>query len=218
MITKFVKFNLITESPDCVEVDDDKDNNFLYSDAEAIPFFASVDKDYSKILRMNVGKHGDKHNDMLYKGKNKAFAGRLWLYSRIISFWVYPNIKLFKQIIKQLEKKLKIKLFNNHWRIEVIIDNNGNINREEYDSNLNNDNFFRPDEQIKGDNQLISIEDYIGSQDQPEELRIQHMLNWKEKEKKKTVVKGFGSDKTGWDKPHNIKYKQAIYQENKNSN
>jgi hypothetical protein len=32
------------------------------------------------------------------------------------------------------------------------------------------------------------------------------------------VVKGFGSDKTGWDKPHNIKYKQAIYQENKNSN
>ena len=33
MITKFVKFNLITESPDCVEVDDDKDNNFLYSDS-----------------------------------------------------------------------------------------------------------------------------------------------------------------------------------------
>ena len=39
------------------------------------------------------------------------------------------------------------------------------------------------------------------------------MLNWKEKQK--LNINNFGSSKTAWDKPHNIKYRQAIYQENK---
>ena len=45
------------------------------------------------------------------------------------------------------------------------------------------------------------------------------MLNWQEKDKlkKEKGVHGFGSDKTAWDRPHNIKYRRAIYQENKNN-
>ena len=45
------------------------------------------------------------------------------------------------------------------------------------------------------------------------------MLNWDEKEKlkKKSGVKGFGSSKTSWDSPMNIKWRQALYQENKNN-
>ena len=48
------------------------------------------------------------------------------------------------------------------------------------------------------------------------------MMNWKEKELAKKAgalkVGKWGSYKTGWDQPHNIKYRQAIRtSENKNN-
>ena len=229
MITKFDKFNLIKESPDQVEyyVDDDDDNpdniSLNFQDDDTIPFFASVDENHSRILRINIGHHGQYHSGMKYRGKNRAFAGRLWENSKIMSFWVYPNVELFKQIIKKLEKKLGLKIFNNDWRIEVVIEDSGDINRVEYDPDIKDEDedfFFRPDDQMYGDNKIIPIEEYVGSQNIPEELMIQHMLNWQEKDKlkKEKGVKGFGSAKTAWDKPHNIKWRQAIYQENKNNN
>jgi hypothetical protein len=225
MITRFDKFNLIKESPDQLEIDaidaDDEGESFNCNDADAIPFFASVDENHSRILRINIGKYGSWHNAIPFRGKNKAFAGRLWENSKIMSFWVYPNVELFKQIIKKLEKKLGLKIFNNGWRLEVVIDDDsGDINRVEYDPDIKDEDedfFFRPDDQMYGDNKIIPIEEYVGSEDQPEELMIQHMLSWQEKEKlkKEKGVKGFGSAKTAWDKPHNIKYRRAIYQENK---
>ena len=217
MITKFNKFNLIKESPDCIN-DVDVDTDLNYFDEDAIPFFASVDKNHTKILRVNVGDYEKYHSDITYRGQNKAYAGRLWEDYRIMSFWVYPNVELFKQLITKLEKKLKIKIFNNDWKIEVIINDSGDIDKVEYDSELKEDDedyFFRPDDQMDGELKIIPIEEYIGSEDQPEELRIQHLLSWKEKQKQKKAVKGFGSDKTAWDSPHNIKYRQTIYQENK---
>ena len=45
-----------------------------------------------------------------------------------------------------------------------------------------------------------------------------HLKKWQDKEKEKKSgeqkVIGFGSDKTAIDRPHNIKYRQTIYQEN----
>ena len=44
-------------------------------------------------------------------------------------------------------------------------------------------------------------------------------MNWKEKALAKKQgelnMKGWGSDKTAWDSPHNIQWRQAIYQEKK---
>ena len=228
MITKFDKFNLIKESPDVLKLNDIF--NLFYYDDDAIPFFVHVDKNHSKILRLNIGSHGVSHGEitqkffyrMFYKKQDKAFAGRLWKKSRVISFWVYPNVELFKEIIKKLEKKLNIQIFNNGWRIEVIKKDN-QIQRKDFDPNSQEDDYYFGDRDGNRNNpgqELIPIEDYIGSEDFPEELRIQHMLSWQEKDKlkKEKGVKGFGSGKTAWDKPHNIKWRQAIYQENKNNN
>ena len=47
------------------------------------------------------------------------------------------------------------------------------------------------------------------------------MKKWQDKEKEKKPgeikVTGFGSDKTAIDRPHNIKYRQIIYKENKDN-
>ena len=42
-------------------------------------------------------------------------------------------------------------------------------------------------------------------------------MNWEEKKKlnKASIFKGWGSDRTAWDQPRNLKYRQAIYQEKK---
>ncbi len=212
--------NLIKESPDRIDCDG---IDIRWSKYDAMPFFASVDKNHSKINRIYIGNTNCCHSDIRFSGKNKAYAGRLWTDVKVMSFWVYPNVKLFKEIIKKLEKKLNIKIFNNNWKIEVLL-NDDEIDRVEYKKSINDfDFFFRPNFQNNkygGTNKIIPIEDYLGSEDQPEELLIQHMLNWKEKDKlkKEKGVKGFGSAKTAWDKPHNIKWRQAIYQENKNNN
>ena len=51
------------------------------------------------------------------------------------------------------------------------------------------------------------------------ELQIQHLMNWQEKELAKKFGKihfgSFGSRLTAWDQPHNIKWRQKVYQENK---
>jgi hypothetical protein len=225
MITKFDKFNLIKETPDTLNYDGD---SYSFYNRDAYAFYIDVNQDHTKVKKLYIeqGKtHGD-FSDYSDSTIERAYAGRLWVNIKVITFWVYPNEILFKDIIKHIEDKLNIKMFNNDWKIEVVKKDN-EIKRRK----------FEPDKTIKttyngqyddyyfgirtGNNkegeEIIPIEDYIGSEDFPEELRIQHMLKWdeKEKEKKKHGVKGFGSAKTAWEKPHNIKYRQAIYQENK---
>ena len=135
-----------------------------------------------------------------------------------MSFWVYPNEKLFKSIIHSIEEKLGIKMFNNDWKIEVYKSGGGEINRQEFDRNKGADDYYSNN--YYGNREVIPIEEYAGSEDAPEEEKIAHLMNWQEKEKlkKERGVKGFGSGKTAWDKPHNIKWRQAIYQEKKNNN
>ena len=69
--------------------------------------------------------------------------------------------------------------------------------------------------------EIISIEEYIGSENQSEEDYNMHLKKWQDKEKEKKPgeqkVIGFGSDKTAIDRPHNIKYRQIIYKENKDN-
>ena len=120
MIIDFKKFQLIKETPDHVY---DNDIDHSVEDSDATPFSCDVNDDHTDIKNIYIGAKGIYHEDIPYMGKNKHYIGRLWLKSKIISFWVYPVDSLFKIIIEQLEKKLGIKIFNNGWRIEVFKNN-----------------------------------------------------------------------------------------------
>lgn len=225
MITKFQKFQIIKETPDHVyyydEENDIEEWDLDFDDQDALPFFADVNYNHTKVEEVHIGNYRQWHSNFKHKGKNPAYSGRLWDDDehKVISFWVYPDIDLFRQIIKKLEEKLKIKIFNNNWLVEIIDDGNNKIPVTKFDPD-NDEYFFREDEDPSyGDMKLIPIEEYAGSDDVPEELQIQHLMNWKEKELAKKIgklhFKGFGSDKMAWDSKHNIKYRQTIYQEKK---
>jgi hypothetical protein len=218
MITKFENF-LITESPDNLR---HNKKSLHYRDGDAIPFFVTTNKNKNhtevKKLYMDENKFGIMHGDIPGRHpNNRAYPGRIWLKSKVMSFWVYPNEKLFKSIIHKIEEKLGIKMFNNGWQIEVYKSGTGEINRREFDKNQGADQYYYND--YNGKRDVVPIEEYAGSEDAPEEEKIAHLMNWQEKEKlkKEKGVHGFGSDKTSWDRPHNIKWRQAIYQENKNN-
>ena len=221
MITKFNKYKLITEDPDSFY---DGDSYIQYGDQDARPFFVDVDQNHTQVEKIYVGDYCSTHGSISYLGKNKAYAGRLWDDSKIISFWVYPSINLFKQIINALEDKLELKIFNNDWRVEVIKTDEGDIKVKEFRErgDYYDEYFFRgneDEENFSGDSEIIPVEEYAGSENVPEEKQIQHLMNWKEKELARKLGKihfgNFGSKLTSWDQPHNIKWRQAMYQENK---
>ena len=213
MITKFENF-LITESPDSTS---HNGKNLHYRNGDAMPFYITTlkNKNHTEVkkLYMNKDEFGIMHGDIGRRPRNGSYPGRIWLDSKVMSFWVYPNEKLFKSIIHSIEEKLGIKMFNNGWQIEVYKSGSGEINKQEFDKNKKEYYWSN----YGGDRDLVPIEEYAGSEDAPEEEKIAHLMNWQEKEKlkKEKGVKGFGSGKTAWDKPHNIKWRQAIYQENK---
>lgn len=118
MIVNFKNFNLITEDPDHVW-DDEKGQRFSCDWDEARAFTVDTNKDRTEVENMYFGPPGGSHGQMRYQGKNRSFPGRIWLESKILAFWVYPNDQLFKSIIKRLEEEFNIKIMNNGWRIEV---------------------------------------------------------------------------------------------------
>ena len=206
----------IKENPDYVN---DKGTPYYNSSDTAIPFYFDVNEDHTKVEKIYIGEPGEYHGDIKNNGwgsHNKVYPGRLWLDGKIMAFWVYPNETLFKSMIRAIEYKLNIKIFNNRWRIEIQ-KMFGTIKRREfrpdnYSDYYNNDGGY-------SNAMIVPIEDFAGSEPVPEEEYFQHLKKWqdKEKDKKKGEIKvvGFGSDKTAIDKPHNIKWRQALHQENK---
>ena len=216
MITKFQKFNLIKESPDKVNL---TEYSYLkWTNTDAIPFSFIVNNSHTTVENIFVGRRGYNHGSI--KEQNLSYAGRLWLSDKIISFWVYPNITLFNSIIENLENELNIKIFNNDWKIEVIFTNDGNIKKRDIKDNKFDFYFGTRDIKNIRNYKIIPIEDYIGSEDVSEEEKIQHLMSCNDKELAKKLGKlhfpdHFGSKLTAWDSTHNIKWRQAIYQENK---
>ena len=214
MIIKFNDFNKLNESPDNLDFNNDR---LHVRDDDAYPFLCKVSNNHEKLVELKIGNNGEYHLELYFKD-DFLYPGRIWIDHKVLSFWVYPNEILFKQIISELERQLNIKIFNNGFMIEVILEDD-KVVKTEYDPKKTIYDYFYSS--MKYSNTFIPIEEYSGSYDIPEEVKIQHLMSWKEKEIAKRMkyihFKGFGSDKTSWDSKRNIKYRSVIYKESKDS-
>lgn len=174
----------IYESPDTVslpnleynkygeDINSDEDLSPYYGDSDAHPFWIEGGE-------VVLGKASSTHP---FISRSESFEGRLWKDRKIISFWKYPDVDQFIDIIDQLSNKLK-KIYRESfdilndpdWKVEVLPD------RKWSDSD-------------KGDfkTQLIPVMDYVGSEQRSEEdLAQNHIKSPLLKTKK--YIPGFGS-------------------------
>lgn len=216
MITNFKEYNLITESPDLVFI---KEHPYVLDieSPDSIPFFCEVDDEHTEIKNVHVGEKATFHGDMKQNNSKGVYFGRLWLDSKVISFWIYPKDDLFISIIKKMEEQLNTKIFNNNWKIEIVEKNNTIIKTKD---STDNSSFNVYDyEYDNGKTKLIFIDQYVGSENFTEKEKLWHLMNVKEKQKairngKSPTIIG-GSHLTAWDQPKNIKWRQALRQESK---
>ena len=211
MITKFEKFKL-NESPDHISIPNPEtgdEERLNVNDSDAVAFTIETNADHTEVTKMQVSEPGNYHSGYL------KYPGRLWKNSKLITFWVYPNPVLFKDIIEHLEEKLGIQIFNNGWKVEVVKNDEGEIKTKE----------VKPGEDYKYSNvkwdssEFVPVEEYVGSEDFSDLQKQMHLMGWAEKQKLKEkgikLAPGFGADRTAWDQPRNLAYRQTVYQEKK---
>jgi hypothetical protein len=109
----------------------------------------------------------------------KIYPGRLYFDPQVITFWVYPTDDELKTIVSIIEKKKKIKIYDNDWKIEIYPEGRKNKGVQGYSNNYDRDK----------ESKIIPIEEYIGSKRPPEKAYLQH-LDTKTKHK---VPYGYGS-------------------------
>lgn len=217
MIKIFEKFKLITESPDKVTYSG-KILHAESNDARAFLFTINPNNTVKDTYISDVGiYHSEWIDNINVQQEQRAYPGRLWENHKLISFWVYPNEKLFIDIIENIQKELGIIIFNNGWKIEILKMKNGNIVKSDIDVE---DKYFGDidddDDMIL---EIIPIEEYVGSMQFSEEEKQWHMMNAEEKQKAKKLglapnIKGWGSYKTGWDSNNPITLRYKKFQEN----
>jgi len=190
----------LNESPDEVWTPAAKlaGDNLSYNNSDAYAFKYS----YGEFF---IGKARGTHSDLRWNQPsddghgihdNEYYEGRIWTKHKVISFWTYPPIEIFKIIIKSLEDRLSIKIFADpKWLVEVV-KQNGEICTDTYDKTGNDiwntidDDGFGVTELEYYTVEFIHPKDYIGSKDHSE--RVQHELSPLLK-KSKEVPAGFGS-------------------------
>jgi len=210
MIKKFENFKLLKENPSYVR---DKNGDKLcdMDDSDSKPFYCDVNDNHTNVINVYFGDFTDSHYNAGHEIDNPCYPGRLWTNNKIISFWTYPNILLFKSIIKKIENELNIKIFNNGWKIEVVR-KNGEIMKTEYSEDV--DNYYNSDIDFDLE-ELIPIEQYSGSENVSDREKLWHLMNAKEKAEKissgsRPQIQG-GSSKTAWGTMNDIRWRQAKY-------
>ena len=133
---------------------------------------------------LNIGGYGTTHfdNDIKYNS-DFDYHGRIWHEEKLMAFWYYPSREDFKIIIGEIELISKKKIWDNGYRIEVILNDSGEQMYSDASDYLHYE--------------LIPIEDYDKSLDAPEEEISLHLMDPKEKElyyKKQGKPSGWGSD------------------------
>jgi len=192
-----------------------------YQSKGAKPFVILNDKIY-------VGNYREVHRDV-YDRHNllDAIEGRLYFDEKIISFWELELISDFEHVAELINKETNIDLFDGEWRIDVCVSKDLDFNKSNYYEKLSNKYYVYKSYEYSKSYQywfaLIPINDYISGDWEKfdmSDLKVIHLLNWKEKQelKKKGWGKGWGSDMTAWDGKNPLAWRQAKYQENKSYN
>jgi len=126
------------------------------------------------------------------------FKGRLWLNSKVMGFWDLScndnDIEIFKKLIKEIEKKLNIKINPKEWKVEF------------FDIEKQTTFFVTIDDFI---NKNINVGDSKTSKEDFEKLKKQHFDN-----NKKDVPYGFGSKNP---KYKSLQWRQSLYAEKINN-
>lgn len=185
-----VKFNkYVNEACNYVDFNNKK---LKYSDNDAIAFMY-INSDF-----IIATEGGERHYDLLVKFFNRKYdlndennlKGRLWLNSKVISFWGFIEPIKLKSIIKDIETNSDIKINYDEWYIDY---------------------YSKPEDQIT---QLMTITEYINTNlddntSDPEylDLKKAHFDN------DKINTTGYGSKMISWDSKHNIINRQSMYQE-----
>lgn len=213
----------IHESPDYVQ-----EYGLNYRDDDSVPFgcYRSSNKE---IVIVGIGEKGCDHGSIesysrVMKGSQifHEFSGRAWLKKKVISFWEFPDKETFNKIINGLESKLRKKgwikkpMWNNGWKVEILLVKGevpiDSVEDWEWPKESDFDEITHkeiPSPFIK----LIPIENYLKSENFPDEIKQWHLMTSREKEE----LRRSGNDplkywkSLGKDVP--LAYKQAIYQE-----
>ena len=115
------------------------------------------------------------------------YEGRLWLKTKVISFWDYPPIEEFPKLLDQLDKKFNINILRDpEWKIEI------------YDPKEHNTEKLSP------------VKKYIGSDFPERHPKERHILSPLKKDKI-SVPSGIGSKRYGKKLP--LPYRQKMYVE-----
>lgn len=145
-----------------------------------------------------------KINDPVAKSREGRgrYAGRLFLSSKIITFWEFPETNdILTMVLYDIEQLTSIK-FDETWKIEVPVKYKG------YDYTINGWGKYYP---RKNEQHYVTIDDYDGNfARKPQEIMQKHVMPPIEKQKLKnnSYPRGFGSDKTSWDSQRNIAIRQ----------
>jgi hypothetical protein len=136
---------------------------------------------------------------------NLDYPGRIWTNEKYISFWYYPPVDKFKEIIKNIEDYLGIDIMNDRaYKVEALQSKKTN----EIKTSINPYNYDPDNKPV-----FIHPKKYIGSEERSKkELEKQHELSPLLK-KQKTNDGGFGANKYANKKP--LPLRQAMYAENK---
>ena len=124
--------NILLESPDNIRISKEHLNlDHNDSDTLSFAFFYRTNRVYIsdfKKIHYEIGKYDTQlENDLPKKfGDDGDITGRLWVISKIISFYECPDPNKIKAFIIQLNKDLKRRNFDFKitlkWRIDVDVD------------------------------------------------------------------------------------------------
>lgn len=192
---KIIRENIITEDCDFVNLPNGK--RLTFNDSDAIPFMYINNK-------LLIGQNGSIHYTMVYdyvlsinskideyELYNNSLKGRIWLNSKVISFWEYIKKEDLVKVISDINKNMDINI-DDTWLLDY------------YESNEFDDKIGK---------NLIPINDYLIG-DYKDNTNNEYYQKKKQQHIdttfKHNVPSGYGSKSSKY-KP--LEYRQLLYQE-----
>ena len=235
----------IMESPDEIKLGG---LDLHWYDVQAFPFICEVDTNHKKLLKILFGWSGASHYHMFdpdenhreeyvdqdWVDKHGSYPGRVWMDDMVISFWTYPSVELFKQIVSGIEKEKGVRIMGtienkSGWEIEVVMDDD-EISREN-DPDLHDFSDYETYRRFKSAHRwneddptyLMPVEEYVGSANFPESEKAEHEASAIDKERMRKIAiskakeegrtlepSGFGSTKTAFDSGMSVKTRSKL--------